>query len=140
MNKDWSPGVLCGIYCETQKSKDVNIEIKRIYEDSDDEDGTRVLVDRLWPRGVSKEDAKLDEWWKEVAPSDELRKWFDHLTDKWPDFKKKYRAELKGQKDEIHDFMKKIDKRKRMTLLYGAKDEEHNQAVVLKSYLGRMGI
>lgn len=116
----------------------MDIEIKRIYEDPADEDGTRVLVDRLWPRGMSKESAHIDGWWKEVAPSDDLRKWFGHEVDKWPDFEKKYRVELESQKDGIRDFLKGIDKRKRLTLLYGAKDEEHNQAVVLKSYLERM--
>lgn len=116
----------------------MNIEIKRIYENPADEDGTRVLVDRLWPRGMSKEDAHIDEWWKEVAPSDDLRKWFDHEVEKWPDFEKKYGDELKGQKDGIHNFLEGVDKRKRLTLLYGAKDEKHNQAVVLKSFLDRM--
>lgn len=127
------------LVCRNQKAEDVNIEIKRIYDDPSDEDGTRVLVDKVWPRGMSKEEARLDEWWKEVAPDDDLRQWFDHDTDKWSDFKKKYREQLKDQKSEIREFLDKLDKRKRLTLLYGAKDEKHNQAVVLKSYLNQFG-
>ena len=99
---------------------------KRVYEKTDGEDGYRVLVDRLWPRGVSKEEAKLDEWAKEIAPSNELRKSFDHEPDKMADFKKKYLAELKENK-EFDEFKKSIlDKLKKgnVTLLYAAKDEE----------------
>jgi len=113
----------------------MHITIKRIYDDKDSDDGIRILVDRLWPRGISKEDANLDDWWKEVAPSDELRKWFDHDPEKWPEFKKKYKKELNDQKSELSEKVDALDLRKTIILLYGTKDEEHNQAVVLKEYL-----
>lgn len=113
----------------------MHIKIKRIYEDKNTDDGIRILVDRLWPRGISKEDAHLDDWWKEVAPSTELRKWFDHDEDKWPEFKKKYRKELDEMKSELSEKTDALDLRKSIVLLYGAKDEKHNQAVVLKAYL-----
>ena len=109
------------------------IKSKRIY-DAEDEEGYRVLVDRLWPRGVSKEKANLDEWMKEVAPSDELRKWFNHEPSKWKSFKKKYMDELDDKQDlvqELLDNAKKGD----LLLLYAAKDEEHNNAVVLQELL-----
>jgi uncharacterized protein YeaO (DUF488 family) len=110
------------------------IGIKRIYDSAAKGDGARVLVDRVWPRGVSKKDARLDEWLKDVAPSTELRKWFGHDADKWAEFKRRYRAELKQRPDKIaklHGMAEKGD----LTLLYGAKDEDHNQAVVLRDYL-----
>ena len=110
------------------------IQTKRIYEDPASNDGYRVLVDRIWPRGVSKEDAKLDDWLKEIAPSDELRKWFDHDPDKFNEFKKRYKKELKDHEDELDELAGKSTEKK-VTLLYGAKDEEHNQAVVLKEIL-----
>lgn len=112
----------------------MDIHIKRIYEDTSKTDGFRVLVDRIWPRGVSKEDAKLDEWLKEIAPSTELRKWFDHKEERFEEFSKKYKEELKNHSDLVEKLLKTA-KNKRLTLLYGAKDETHNQAVVLKTYL-----
>lgn len=113
----------------------MNIKIKRIYEDKDPDDGIRILVDRLWPRGISKEEARLDDWWKELAPSEDLRKWFDHDPDKWPEFKKRYKKELDEIEAMISEKMEELDLRESIVLLYGAKDEEHNQAVVLKEYL-----
>ena len=113
----------------------MKIELKRIYDNPAGSDGTRVLVDKLWPRGISKEDAKLDKWWKEITPSDELRKWFDHDPEKWENFREQYREELKNKKEEIREFLEEIDQRKRLTLLYGAKDEKHNHARVLREYL-----
>jgi uncharacterized protein YeaO (DUF488 family) len=111
------------------------IRIKRIYEDPSSSDGFRILVDRLWPRGVSKEQAKIDLWIKEIAPSDELRKWFSHDPKKWHDFKSKYREELKEKAELVKD-IKKIEKEKKIvTLLYSAKDEEHNNVMVLKEIL-----
>lgn len=110
------------------------IQIKRIYDDPSESDGYRILVDRIWPRGVSKEEAKLDEWNKDLAPSTELRKWFDHDPDKFEDFSKEYKKELEYNKDELkalHDMAKS----KTVTLLYGAKDVKYNQAVVLKEVL-----
>ncbi len=112
----------------------MEIQIKRIYEDASKSDGFRVLVDRIWPRGVSKEDAQLDEWLKEISPSTELRKWFNHKEERFSDFSKKYQKELKDHSDLIEELLKKA-KNKRLTLLYGAKDEKHNQAVVLKSFI-----
>lgn len=108
--------------------------IKRIYEKPEKEDGYRILIDRIWPRGIRKEDAKLDEWVKEIAPSTELRKWFDHKEERFQEFSKKYQAELKSHKELIHEILEKA-KDKKVTLLYGAKDEKHNQAVVLQAFL-----
>lgn len=110
------------------------IKIKRIYDDPSDDDGYRILVDRLWPRGVSKEDAKLDDWDKEIAPSDELRKWFDHQEDRFKEFSKRYREELKDKENDL-DKLREIAEKKTLTLLYAAKDTEINQAVVLKEVL-----
>ncbi len=114
------------------------LRIKRVYDKSAREDGWRVLVDRLWPRGMRKEAARIDLWMKEVAPSDTLRKSFSHDVKKWPDFQKRYRAELK-QKTELLEELKRIEKEHgTLTLLFGAKDEEHNQAVVLAEVLKAM--
>ncbi len=111
------------------------LRIKRVYDKPAKEDGWRVLVDRLWPRGMKKEAAKIDLWMKEVAPSDRLRKSFCHDVKKWPDFQKKYCAELR-QKTELLAQLKKIEKEQgTLTLLFGARDEEHNQAVVLAAVL-----
>lgn len=112
----------------------MEIQIKRIYEDASKKDGFRVLADRIWPRGVSKEDAKLDEWVKEIAPSTELRKWFGHKEERFDGFSKKYKKELAEHSEIIDELLKKV-KKKRLTLLYGAKDEKNNQAVVLKKFL-----
>ncbi|RIK49754.1 MAG: hypothetical protein DCC57_12550 [Chloroflexi bacterium] len=112
------------------------IQIKRAYDPAAPDDGTRYLVDRLWPRGVKKEELHVDEWIKEVAPSTALRKWFGHDPDKWPEFQKRYTAELEQNPDgwqPIADAARKG----RVTLVYSAKDEAHNDAVVLKSYLER---
>ncbi|MEK4757383.1 DUF488 domain-containing protein [Macrococcoides caseolyticum] len=105
-------------------------KLARIY-DEDIPKGKRVLVDRVWPRGISKEGAKLDEWLKDVAPSTDLRKWFNHDPDKFSDFKKKYKDELKD-----NNAVKELkDMKGTIVLLYGAKDEKHNHAVVLKEYM-----
>lgn len=115
----------------------VSCDINRIYEDYD-KDNVRVLVDRVWPRGISKEKANLDHWIKEIAPSDSLRKWFGHDPEKFDSFKKKYKEELKsGEQKEALDQLKDIYKENNgnVVLLYGAKDEKHNQAVVLKEFL-----
>jgi uncharacterized protein YeaO (DUF488 family) len=110
------------------------IKLKRVYEESKRGDGARVLVDRLWPRGVSKEKADLDLWLKDIAPSTELRQWFDHDPKKWGEFKKKYRAELKKNKEAV-EILKKLTTKKNVTLLYATKDETHNEAVVIKDFL-----
>lgn len=107
---------------------------KRVYDKPAKNDGYRLLVDRIWPRGVSKEDAKLDEWNKELAPSTELRKWFDHKEERFDEFAKKYKQELKKQEKELKR-IKKIAKDKQVCILFGAKDKKNNQAVVLKKVL-----
>ena len=110
------------------------VGIKRIYEPPVPEDGKRILVDRLWPRGLSKDDARLDEWLKEVAPSDELRGWFGHDPAKWEEFRRRYRQELKTQ-GEILERLRNEARKGTVTLLFAAKDEERNNAVVLKEML-----
>lgn len=110
------------------------INVKRIYEPYSPDDGFRVLVDRLWPRGIKKEDARIDLWAKEVAPSDALRKWFHHEEDNWPTFEQRYKAELKAS-DALAALLPEIKKHKKVTLLYGARNEEQNQAVVLRQLL-----
>ena len=113
------------------------IKTKRIYESPAEEDGFRILVDRLWPRGVQKEKAKIDLWLKEIAPSDDLRKWFAHESQKWEEFKKKYVKEL-ATKEGLLNEIRQIEKEKgTVTFLYSAKDTEHNNAVALKTILGK---
>lgn len=111
-------------------------KIKRAYEDTTRGDGARVLVDRLWPRGVSKAEAKIDHWLKEIAPSTALRKWFGHDPARWVEFKRRYFAELDAQ-DEALDVLRKLARGKTVTLVFGAKDTEHSQATALKEYLER---
>jgi uncharacterized protein YeaO (DUF488 family) len=112
----------------------MNIQLKRIYEAGSKEDGYRILVDRLWPRGFTKEKAALDLWLKEIAPSNELRKWFGHDPDKWKEFQKKYRQELKQNKEAV-DILNDYIQKGKVTLLYAAKDEEHNEAQVIKDFI-----
>lgn len=107
------------------------IRIKRIYDPPSASDGKRILIDRLWPRGVKKDEARIDEWLKDIAPSDDLRKWFGHDPEKWPEFRKKYQKELQGNGETVKRLRSEA-KRGTVTLLYSAKDEEHNNAVVLK--------
>ena len=113
----------------------MTVALKRAYEAASDSDGTRVLVDRLWPRGVTKAKARIDVWLKDVAPSTQLRKWFGHDPDKWTEFQRRYRAELKGS--EALAELRKLAREGHVTLVYGAKDEEHNDAVVLAKLLRR---
>lgn len=108
--------------------------IKRIYDKEQNSSSYRVLVDRLWPRGISKERANLNEWAKVIAPSTELRKWFNHDPKKFKDFVKKYKLEIKNNK-EAENIFKNWEKQKEIILLYGAKDEVHNEAIVLKEIL-----
>lgn len=110
------------------------MKIKRVYEKPSKEDGMRILVDRLWPRGLTKEKAAVDIWLKEIAPSTELRKWFDHDPAKWKAFQKKYHQELKNNPDQVL-LLKEQMKKGLVTLIYGAKDEVHNEALVLKEWL-----
>ncbi|HXX81678.1 MAG TPA: DUF488 domain-containing protein [Thermodesulfovibrionales bacterium] len=110
------------------------IKLKRIYDPFSREDGKRVLVDRLWPRGIKKEDAHIDEWLRDIAPSDTLRKWFSHDPSRWEEFKKRYNAELKDKRKLLEELL--ADSRKgTVTLLFGAKDIERNNAVVIKEAL-----
>jgi uncharacterized protein YeaO (DUF488 family) len=111
------------------------INIKRSYLPPEEGDGLRILVDKLWPRGVSKKDLKLDSWMKEIAPSSGLRKWFDHDPKRWDEFRNKYLGELEDKK-ELIDRLKIMEKfNGTLTLIYSAKDEEHNNAVVLRELL-----
>lgn len=112
----------------------MDIQLKRAYAEVSDADGARVLVDRLWPRGVSKERARLDLWLKAIAPSTELRKWFHHDPEKWAEFGRRYEQELKGNPDAVKRLVD-LAKAGRVTLIYGAKDEAHNEAVIVKKYL-----
>jgi len=107
------------------------IKLKRIYEKVEKDDRFRILVDRLWPRGISKGKAKIDLWLKEIAPSDKLRKWFGHKPERWEEFKKKYQEELKAKKDLLKQIKELEKKNKIITLVYSAKDEKRNNAVVL---------
>jgi|SRR5215467_2151883 len=111
------------------------IRIARVYEPPGKRDGWRVLVDRLWPRGLTKEAAHVDEWMKEIAPSDALRKWFGHQPERWAGFQKRYRSELRKKRDLIGSLRKMERKYGTITLLFGASDEKHNQAVALRDVL-----
>ncbi|WP_054848504.1 DUF488 family protein [Methanoculleus chikugoensis] len=116
------------------------LRTKRIYEEPSVDDGIRILVDRLWPRGgLSKEKAEIDRWEKDLAPTSELRKWFGHDPAKWDEFLRRYRAELEGGKEEELARLRQEASEGTVTLLYAAKDEEHNNAVALKRYIGGGG-
>lgn len=110
------------------------VQTKRAYDKPDNSDGYRVLVDRLWPRGISKEKAKLDNWIKTIAPSDELRKWYHSNRSEWEEFRKRYLAELKEHREEIRPLAEKA-KSETVTLVYSSKETERNNAEVLKQYL-----
>ncbi len=111
-----------------------NVMLKRAYEHPAPEDGIRILVDRLWPRGLKKENAAFDQWVKGLAPSTELRKWFGHEQTRWPEFKARYSAELCEHGDEV-DQLRALAREGRITLVYAARDTEHNDAVVLRDVL-----
>ena len=114
----------------------MSLTIKRIYEPAAPKDGFRILIDRIWPRGLSKASASVDLWLKTLAPSTELRQWFGHDPEKWVQFRQRYFAELDGQAEAV-DQVLKMAKRRRVTLLYGAKDTLHNNAIALMEYLDR---
>ena len=114
----------------------MELKIKRVYEKPEKEDGKRILVDRLWPRGLTKEKASIDLWLKDIAPTTELRKWFGHDPDKWKEFQKRYRQELTKNKEQVSILYEQLKKRV-VTLVYSAKDEKHNEALVLKEWLSR---
>ena len=111
------------------------INVKRIYEAADPNDGFRILVDRVWPRGLTKEAARIDLWLRDVAPSTPLRKWFGHDPALWDEFRKRYFSELDQNIGLVEEILTNATKKKSVTLLFGAKDEEHNNAVALKEYL-----
>jgi len=113
-----------------------HLRLKRAYEPADPDDGVRILVDRLWPRGVSKADAALDDWMKDIAPSTGLRQWFGHDPTRWPEFERRYRAELHQHSEEL-DRIRALAKKHTVTLVYSAHDEAHNDAVVLREVLLR---
>jgi uncharacterized protein YeaO (DUF488 family) len=113
---------------------DENIQIKRAYEKPSQGDGIRILVDRLWPRGLSKKAAAIDQWAKEIAPSTELRKWFAHDPARWKEFNQRYKAELQGHAEKLEE-IRGLAYRNPITLVYGARDEMHNGAIVLRDVL-----
>lgn len=110
------------------------IRSKRVYESASEQDGVRVLVDRLWPRGLSKDKANIDLWLKEIAPDNSLRKWFSHDPEKWEEFRKMYLEELKQKEDQVQELLENAVETD-LTLLYAAKDENLNNAAILKEYL-----
>jgi uncharacterized protein YeaO (DUF488 family) len=111
-----------------------HLQLKRAYEPAGPDDGVRILVDRLWPRGVSKAQAALDDWMKDIAPSTELRQWFGHDPARWAEFQRRYRAEL-GQHTEELDRIRALARTQTVTLVYSAHDDRHNDAIVLRSVL-----
>ncbi len=116
-----------------------NLEIKRVYEEKTPGDGRRIYVDRLWPRGLTKEQAAIDEWLRDLSPSDELRKWFGHEPDKFPEFRQRYIKELSDpEKTTLLKRVAKIAEEKKVTLVYSAKDTEHNNAVVLSELISKL--
>lgn len=113
------------------------IALKRVYEGAEDGDGYRVLIDRLWPRGVAKSDGKVDLWFKDIAPSPPLRRWFGHDPFKFEEFADRYRDELDANVEAVETLVDMCREHPKVTLLYGAKDREHNHAIVLRDYLAR---
>jgi uncharacterized protein YeaO (DUF488 family) len=107
-----------------------NVHLKRAYEPPSPADGVRILMDRLWPRGVSKSKAAIDRWMKEIAPSTELRRWFGHDPKRWDEFRHRYRAELKQRAEALSE-LRTIARKGRLTLIYAARDKDHNEAIVL---------
>src|SRR4051795_1076761 len=108
----------------------IDVRAKRVYEGAEPGDGYRVLIDHVWPRGISKERAQLDEWARELAPSDELRKWFDHVPERFAEFRSRYRDELAGRREQVEEPRRRA-RSGPFTIVYAARDTEHNNAVVL---------
>lgn len=119
------------------ESRNMTVKIKRVYEQADKNDGVRILVDRLWPRGLTKGKAAVDLWLKESAPSTELRKWFGHDPAKWTSFRGRYETELRHNGDLLK-LLKQKASEGTVTLVYGARDQKHNEALVLKQFLGKL--
>lgn len=118
----------------------MNVELQRIYKTSDSKNEFRVLVDRLWPRGISKEQANLNYWAKSIAPSNELRKWIHEDLNRWPDFEQKYISELKALSLEHFEFLNEVGENQTLVLLYGSKNESQNHAIILKGFLFENGL
>jgi uncharacterized protein YeaO (DUF488 family) len=116
------------------KIRAANIKLKRAYDPASPDDGTRILVDRLWPRGLSKQKAALDQWMKEIAPSTDLRKWFGHDPKRWNEFRRRYAAELREHSDLVAE-LRSLARAGAVTLVYAARDETHNDAIVLRDLL-----
>jgi uncharacterized protein YeaO (DUF488 family) len=116
------------------KAPTKNINLKRAYEESEAVDGTRILVDRLWPRGLKKDVAAIDLWAKDLAPTTELRKWFGHDPGRWAEFKHRYTAELRDRTERL-DELRKLARHGPITLIYAARDQEHNEAVIIRDML-----
>jgi uncharacterized protein YeaO (DUF488 family) len=115
------------------------IKVKRVYDPPEDSDGRRILVDRIWPRGIAKNKARVDEWMSEVAPSHQLRKWFGHREERWQEFQQRYSEELRSPgKEALLERLRSLSREKTITLLYAAKDTEHNNARVLAAFVSRM--
>lgn len=112
----------------------MHIRTKRIYDKASSHDGPRILVDRIWPRGISKADAGIDHWAKDIAPTSELRRWFNHDARRWSGFQARYHKELDANPEAVQE-LKRIIKRRNVTFVYAARDEQHNNAVVLAEYL-----
>jgi uncharacterized protein YeaO (DUF488 family) len=112
----------------------IDVRAKRVYEDADAGDGYRVLIDHVWPRGVSRDRAHLDEWARELAPSDELRKWFDHVPERFAEFRSRYREELAAQGERVEALRRRAQEGA-LTIVYAARDTEHNNAVVLSELI-----
>jgi uncharacterized protein YeaO (DUF488 family) len=112
----------------------VDVRVKRVYDDAEPGDGYRVLIDHIWPRGISRERAQLDEWARGLAPSGELRKWFDHVPQRFEQFRARYRDELTDRREQVEDLRRRA-RAGRVTLVYAARDREHNNAVVLAELL-----
>lgn len=110
------------------------VRIKRVYDAVSPEDGRRILIDRLWPRGLKKDEATIDEWLREIAPSNDLRKWFSHDPSKWREFKRRYASELRDKAGLVKELRREM-KNGTITLLFSARDEEHNNAAALKEFL-----
>jgi uncharacterized protein YeaO (DUF488 family) len=117
----------------------MTLRVKRVYEDSEEADGERILVDRIWPRGISKDKAQLSNWRRDLAPSNDLRRWFGHDPDRWEEFKERYRAELEeaGKMGDIRDIAQRA-REENVTLLFGAKDTKHNNARALEAFVGEV--
>ncbi|MEW6144994.1 MAG: DUF488 domain-containing protein [Thermodesulfobacteriota bacterium] len=114
------------------------IKLKRAYDKPEPDDGIRILVERLWPRGLSKKDAHVDEWLKDIAPSTELRKWFSHDTAKWEEFRRRYHKELHNNRDAVKKLLD-ITEGKDVTFVYSSKEERYNSASALKDYIEKLG-